>query len=856
MGRMLSATARFSTRKPWLVIGVILLLTVGAGLGIRGVDMEFSQRSLLPREYPSVATMEMVEGEFGGISYAKVLLVGSDMTTPQATLAIYDYQLQLEEDDGPWSGYVLKVEGYLSHLWRNPQAQELFRVSSALAKARDERESGEILTTFLRSDLAAGMRESPDAAPLIRALEETAADAVPGSRSSVRFILDMAVREAVRRYLDSPAGSMVTGRTITADRTATLLNVQLKPDLSQDEAVRCAAELEEFTREFFTARGMEAEVSGEVYLMKDIQAVALRDSAFLGLAALLFIVAVLYLTFRRLLDVFLTLTVVLLSTLWVFGLMGWLGMKYTMVSIAIIPLLLGIDVAYSIHVLSRYYEEREKGKEAGEAAVSSTVTVGIAVFLAAATTMFGFLSFSISDLPPIRQFGGLCLAGVFFGFLLSVSLLPAALAVRDRRHSGGVVSRKEEHRLLDWLDQGLARISILAERHRRAVWAGTLVLVVACALSMMGLSTSADFRTFVPQDLPSYRTFQRIEGLFGGQDMAVALVEGDRLLSPDSLRGVQDFVEAVLADPRNKSIEGGYRYFLPERVSSVPSILQAKVAFSSDLATVIGTASSDVDETLGQGSWLPASAEEAEELLAEAEEAFGFDASSLISSDRRRSLISFQVPFLGEEGEREMAAILKDAASRVSGRGGLTVRLTGFPLIISDALGKLFSTQLETGGLALALCALLVILIFRSISYGLSATSVVFLAILLELGMLRLIDWPLDIMTVMIASLVIGAGIDFGIHVTHRFREELHEHGRGTEEAINATVRNVGKALVSAAFTTSGAFLILAISSLSPLRRFGIITAIALMSACFAALVLEPSFLATVAAGKKRGNKR
>jgi len=353
---------------------------------------------------------------------------------------------------------------------------------------------------------------------------------------------------------------------------------------------------------------------------------------------------------------------------------------------------------------------------------------------------------------------------------------------------------------------------------------------VVCIVLASGLYTSADVRTFVPQDMPSYEIFTRLDEYFGGQDYAVALVEGDNLLSPESLTSMDAFIEDVLQDPRNLTPEGEEVYFWSNRVNSLPTIFKAL------------------------DGELPASSSEAEQALEKAGEEYGFDTSALITPDGDKALIVFEVFFLDEEAEEEMAAILQDNAT---GRDGLSpsspsYRVTGMPLIVADTMDKLFSTQLKTSGLALILCTLLVMLIFRSIYYGLASTSVVVLAIALELGILRLMGWPLDIMTVMIASMVIGAGIDFGIHVAHRFREEVYVNGLKPEEAINSTVRSVGTALLSAAVTTCGAFLILSISSLTMLRRFGIITAIALACACFAALVLEPSFLASIALRKER----
>lgn len=837
MKRFTNALVTAGARRPWLVIAIITLISVAALIGALRIEMEFSQRSLMPEGYESIETIEQVEEDFGGLKYDKVLLTGADFTSPEAALALYGYELGLRSSGDPllWDEYVLGVESYLSQLTRNPQAAPLFELAWAVEASRTSEEFTSAAEAFLSDPEIAPLRENEDAAPLFELLESAVNSEDPlDGKPLVENVLGAAVGQAVEGYLEDPtAAGFVLGRTLSGEGDGyahALLNIQVRPDLPQSSTIAYAQQLREFTQGYFSPYGITAEVSGETYITEDIQDLSMRDGLILGLAALAFMVIVLFLTFRKLLDVVLTLAVVCISTLWVFGLMGFAGVKFTIMSIAIVPLLLGIDIAYSIHILTRYYEERDKGSDARGSATGSVLTVGVAVFLAAATTMFGFLSFSISDLPPIRDFGFLCLAGVFFGYALSVLLLPAALVIRDRRRKPLERRRVETHRLLAWVDRGLMKLSILAEKRRAVAWTVTLVLVVVCIVLASGLYTSADVRTFVPQDMPSYEIFTRLDEYFGGQDYAVALVEGDNLLSPESLTSMDAFIEDVLQDPRNLTPEGEEVYFWSNRVNSLPTIFKAL------------------------DGELPASSSEAEQALEKAGEEYGFDTSALITPDGDKALIVFEVFFLDEEAEEEMAAILQDNAT---GRDGLSpsspsYRVTGMPLIVADTMDKLFSTQLKTSGLALILCTLLVMLIFRSIYYGLASTSVVVLAIALELGILRLMGWPLDIMTVMIASMVIGAGIDFGIHVAHRFREEVYVNGLKPEEAINSTVRSVGTALLSAAVTTCGAFLILSISSLTMLRRFGIITAIALACACFAALVLEPSFLASIALRKER----
>ncbi|MEJ5186123.1 MAG: MMPL family transporter, partial [Candidatus Geothermincolales bacterium] len=497
-----------SVHRPYIAIALVLLMTVVLGAGIFRLRMEFTQRTMLPEDYPSVRAMEKVERDFGGAEYAKVLVEGGDLASAEGALALYRFERDLREgrDNSFYRDFIIRAESYVTNLARNPQADLLFRLCLAFKEGSRE-EAAELIRGALSDPAVAQYRGNPQAAPLYSSVERlVSGDLDDASWEALKgqavFLLERGVEEAVRQYLSSPGGELVLGRTISPDHRYGLINLQINPDLDQKEKYERAGDFRRYAEDFFDSHGLKASVSGEVYIMRVFQDRAMRDSALLGLIAFLFIVFVLFLTFRRVLDVALTLLVVAISNLWVFGLMGYAGIRYTMMSVAIVPLLLGIDIAYSIHILTRYYEERDKKRGATDSAVASVSTVGIAVFLAAATTMFGFLSFSISDMPPMRDFGWMCLAGVFFGFLLSVTLLPAALVIRDRRSEEVGATRKESNRLIDWLDRGLARLSLLAERHRALTWTATVLLIVVFGFLMTGLSTSADFRTFVPQDLP------------------------------------------------------------------------------------------------------------------------------------------------------------------------------------------------------------------------------------------------------------------------------------------------------------------------------------------------------------------
>ncbi len=122
-----------------------------------------------------------------------------------------------------------------------------------------------------------------------------------------------------------------------------------------------------------------------------------------------------------------------------------------------------------------------------------------------------------------------------------------------------------------------------------------------------------------------------------------------------------------------------------------------------------------------------------------------------------------------------------------------------------------------------------------------------------ELGTLRILGWPLDVMTMGISALLIGIGIDLSIHMTYRFREEWKEHKRSPQQSIRITVMNVGTALLAAAGTTMGVFAVLSLARMPMLGRFGSLTALVIFYALIAALFILPSIL--VAYALRRGRK-
>jgi uncharacterized protein len=791
---------RNSVKRPLVVIAVIAAMTAFFAVGAFRINQGYGFSIFLSDSSDVVRTMNEAEEKFGGIDEERVLVEVAGGLDGAILRKVAGYRDFLAGDPDIWDRLIVEIN--------TPLDSMVYMNGSATETSTQPGLSGTVpAASQAVSEPLMGVIDSLSDDELVRQVE-----------------LNL---QAQQQQMDE-LGVTATPQNISADGRAILIKTKMKPGLTSSGQIGMVGGFTDKTREYFReVPRVEVYVAGNASMQKESSESTMADTKLLFALVFLFIVFVLFLTFRRMTDVIFTLLVILLTIVWVMGLQGWIGFPFSYSNAAIMPLLLGIDIAYAIHVLSRYYEERVKGGDTSASAYRSVVTVGVAVFLTAATTAFGFASFGISNMPLIQQFGVLCVVGVMVSFVLAVTLLPAVLVLRDRRVGAQEKwlerqRRKEERNRWSPVDSLLARVAVITEHHRGIV-AGVSIVILACCIGLgFTLKTEADVFKLLPNDLQFKVATQKINDYFGGQEMVYTLVRGD-VLEPATLEAMLDYEES-LASVKHIGEDG-------------EQLLQRGKIYS--IADVVKNFHGSV----------PASKAEVMAVLYEVQQASATGQSAsdnqLISEDLETALVSIRVNRGSQEDTRVLSDSIREATTQtVAATPGITMSSSGLPLIIYEMLGTIVPTQVKTTAVALVLCALIVILVFRSFFFGLAASSVVFISVAMELGALALLGWPLDFMTVMVSSLVIGAGIDFGIHVTHRFMEEWRDGGVGVDEAIRRTVGNVGKALLAAAVTTAGAFLILAFSKLGFLQRFGVITALSLTFALLSSLLILPSILA------------
>jgi hypothetical protein len=738
--------------------------------GVTKVSMNTDFKKFLPESYPSVKTTLELENQFGTTSSEMILLKADNVTRADVIRAMLALENTLQSDP--------QLDNYITDVLMYPDS---------------------ILQYIPNYELL------PD------------------------NILEVSVGTILENLLSNPQTAGEINKLLTADRKATVIYVYLNTKLSRselmDKTTILRAHVDDFKRAY---TNLTANIGGTYSSYSDIMAMMNRDNSILIPAAAILVIVILFLTFRRFSDILLCLIVIGLGSLWAIGAMGHLGMDFTMVHVALIPLLLGMGVAYSIYILSRYYEERGKGLRAEKAAVISVSTIGTAVLMCMITTVIGFASFSISDLPPIQTLGILAGLGIFSTFVLATTMLPSIIILRDRGKTGKVkaVAAKRGKRL----DMALSSAAAGAERHRKIVVLIVAGVAVLCVVSAFGISTTMSFETFLPSDVESIATQNEIEKLFGGQSQLFVLAKG-QFLNLGGLGNMYLFENAVLSDVNN-----------PQHQLITSSLSLADLVFARAGENVLSLTESKILAIV--------------ENLRTSPDTRTY-MSMLLLEDNSKAVILFNVNATTDKDMEQATKIVRaHVPSYTSASLGLTTNgdpaVGGEPAIMADILGSITSGMLKTTLVAMILCLVVLIIIFKSPVMGAMCILPVALVLALELGTLRLLGWSLDVFAMGVSALIVGSGIDYSIQMVYRFREEWKTRGRPPQEAIRTTVMNTGSAILAAMATTVGVFIVLALSRMPALGRFGGLTAIVITYALLAALFVLPCIIMFYALRKRK----
>ncbi|MGB0652476.1 MAG: efflux RND transporter permease subunit [Thermoplasmatota archaeon] len=797
MAGLFALQGKLAGRAPWVALGIVALLT-GAllfGMTLTEAPQGDQAESFLPPGSELAVAQEKIQEDFGGSQQSLVVQLivraepGVDLFDPAAAQEVLDL-IGAAAADGDVVDLVAE-NGVSSYA----------HVLAALL--------GGPPGDATRADIDAAVAAAPAAfAPVFEQLV-----AREGSRAVAALGL------------------------ITLDTSAGSDGALERAQLAIEESLDAAQQEQTLTRSF----------SGAKLNQETTEAQGTSTNLLMG-AALLIILVVLVVFYRTGSDVALSILGLILTIVWTFGAQGYLGPggigligADNPLALMIPVLLIGLCVDYALQVTGRYREHIAGGEAPSPAIENAVRHSGLPLLLAAGTTMVGFATNVTSSLPPIQDFGIVAAVGVFSGWLVMTTLVPAGRVLFDRRRAAR--GKKLQDRAMADAIPGVGalvgRMSATISRHPSTFLGIVAVVSVFAFWGAANVSTTFSQTDFLPENTESYEDITFLAERFGGGDaVAQVLIEGD-LTDFRFLLDISAFHENLQEDPPT-GVTGPVR-------SSFITLITDWAVDEGPLDPKFDPAFRDFLTELVTGGGIGLDPEEIGDLYDQLEQLDPEGYAQVLAlhpeaQDGDRTLLTVPVTSGDPDETRAMIRGIERAwegdpdAVTVTGADVLTVAVTD----------EMTDSQLQSVAITIV-AALVVLVVFFGITerrpaLGIITVLPIGLVVGWVLGSMFLLGISYNVMTALITALTIGVGVDYTIHVTHRFLEELEE-GEGIAHALARSMTTTGGALIGSALTTALGFAVLVFSPLAPMQQFGGLTALTILYSLLAAFLALPPML-------------
>ena len=564
-----------------------------------------------------------------------------------------------------------------------------------------------------------------------------------------------------------------------------------------------------------------------------------KDIQIFGAAILLFLIVALLVIFKNPRWMLISMACCLLGLINMTGFLGLMGWPITVVSANFVALLLIFSLSISVHLTVRYRELASLNPDKDQTwLVHRTMKDKLEpCFYTTITTMVGFGSLLVAGIKPVIDFGWMMLISMGAIFTLVFLFFPAVLTS---------LKKIEVKRKSDWstgITNGFAEMVV--NRSNQIL----IFFVMLASVSVFGITKLTAENQFIKafkEDTEIFQGLTVIDNQLGGTTPLDIIIDAD----PDfqQIEVVDDFEDEFFDDEFFDDEDTGYDiggdsyWYNSYRLKTIDSIHEylesleeaGKVVSFSTTMEVLKTLNDDEEiDTFFLSLLYKKVPEDVKEAL--------FD--PYLSDDGNQLRISFRVFESYPELKRnQLIEQIKSDLVEKTGLKPSQVKLTGLLVLYNNVLESLIRSQILTIGVVFLAITLMFLVLFRSIRYALVAIVPSIIASSGVLGLMGLLNIPLDVMTITIAAICIGIGVDHSIHYIHRFREEI-DNNESRTQAIQNAHSSTGQAIYFTSIIIIVGFSILGLSNFIPTIYFGIFTAFAMAIALIANLTLLPVLL-------------
>ena len=568
-------------------------------------------------------------------------------------------------------------------------------------------------------------------------------------------------------------------------------------------------------------------LGGPSMITTDMMEYIESDLMIFGTAVAMIFALMLYLFFGSIWLVLLPLMNAFLATFITAGFLGYMDWKISVVSSNFIALLLILTISLTVHLLVKI-NEIKKETDFKTAIIKGYDQMFAPCFFAAFTTAVAFLSLTFGELKPVIEFGKMMAFGISIAFVLTFTFLPCAIYAINKSKTKDFLSIYKVTRSL----------LLFSQNNKKVITSLFVIIFITLCFGISKLQVENRFIDYFDKNTEIYKGMYEIDSKLGGTatlDIIISQPEDNF----ESIQIEDEFFDDDLFEDENSTASGyWWNIYSLKKLEDIHDYLDAipeigkvlSVASGVKLARQIndGEDLNDLELALLR-SVLPENIRES--LL-----------YSYINKDDSVVRISTRVNESSSNLNRKdlLDKINNDLQNEFNLKQS-EYEITGLAVLYNNMLQSLFQSQIGSLMIVFAVISLMLFLIFRSLKVMIIGLIPNIFVASSVMGLLGLLNIPLDIMTITVAAISVGMAVDNTIHYIYRYKRELKKNGSYT--ALKNAHSTTGRAIFYTASTIAAGFCILSLSNFFPTVLFGVFTSIAMILAFLSSLTLLPNLL-------------
>ena len=576
----------------------------------------------------------------------------------------------------------------------------------------------------------------------------------------------------------------------------------------------------------------QTHLGGIPMIADDMMGYIKSDIIVFGIGVFFFIVLTLWLIFRNIRWVIMPLMGCATSVIIMIGLLGLVGWKVTVISSNFIALMLILNMAMNIHLTVRFLQLRKEFPELtkGETVLEASKKMMLPILYTVLTTICAFLSLVFSGIKPIIDFGWMMTLGLIVSLFVTFLLLPSLLNLFSTEKEVNV--KDTEKSLIT------SALGSFTKNNKILIFTFTILIIFLSLFGISKLKVENSFINYFDKETEIFKGMKIIDEELGGTTPLNIILKFPKKIN-DNLESDDEFEEW---EEENENEEDKAKYWFTrdkmDRILNVHDYLDSLP---------------EIGKVLSFGSILRV----AEDL--NNKELQSLEIAVLYSKIPDTIKSEIVIPYISvEKDEARISVRIKDSLENLrrnelinkikfdlNSKLGLEkneYKLTGVLILFNNLLQSLFKSQILTLGIVMLGIFLMFLVLFRNLVISLIGVVPNFLAAFFILGIIGLLDIPLDMMTITIAAITIGIAVDNSIHYIYRFKEEFKKI-KSYPKTLDKCHSTVGVAILNTTITIAFGFSILILSNFIPTIYFGVFTGIAMLLAMLSVLTLLPKLI-------------